>query len=169
MPRKAQSLTLSLWLVGGGAVFGFPEGDAGDGKPFGTSGDKNFAGNIFGGGIFREKVNGLVQFLEDFNERVVFPENHFVVEMFVDPSLEMGFDFPEIYDHAPAVQRLGGHLHVHPAVVPMGVPAFSLILPQPMTVTEVDLAYDAKHGKYAKISLRVGQPVSSKRSEKESV
>jgi hypothetical protein len=45
-------------LVGGETVFGFPEGDAGDGKALGPAGAKNFPGDVFGGGVIGEKVDG---------------------------------------------------------------------------------------------------------------
>jgi hypothetical protein len=69
-----------------------------------------------------------------------------MIEIVIDPTADDLFDLRKIEDHAAAVEG-GGFQHNHrPPVVPVQVPAFALVIEQPMPVTEIDFTSNAKHG-----------------------
>ena len=95
-------------------------------------------GNVLHGRIVVADEHRFAERTERFQQRVVAPQDHPVVELPVDPSLDDALDLSEITDHLPIVQRLRPHLNLRDRVVSVRVLADPVVIEQPMTITEVD-------------------------------
>lgn len=84
----------------------------------------------------------LAELLERPDERVVFAENHLVIQFAVDPSLHHPFDVGEIADHVATVERTRPDFNLRDGVVAVGVLADTVVLEEAMTVAEFDFLGD---------------------------
>ena len=93
-----------------------------------------------------EQVIGFLQLLKSRQNRVVFMQDHLVIEVVIDPRLHHPFDLAEIDDHAQRIELIALNSNDRRAIVPMQMPALATVIQQPMAVTEVDFASNSMHG-----------------------
>jgi hypothetical protein len=107
-----------------------------------------------------EQIIGFLQLLKRRQDRVVFMQDHLVIEVVVDPRLHHPFDLAEIDDHAQRIELIALNSNDRRAIVPVQMPAFAAVIQQAMTVTKVDFASNSMHG------VRIQKPgVSSQNTE----
>ena len=83
---------------------------------------------------------------EGLDERVVMPEDHLVVELAVDPALDLVLDVAEVDHHVPRVEIVGPDLDLGDRVVPVGMLADPVVVEQAVPVAEFDALGDEVHG-----------------------
>ena len=80
------------------------------------------------------------------NRRIVFAEDHPVIEFRIDPEAEGPLDVAEIDQHPPLVERFPlEHDHGF-AVMAVEMPALSCVVEQSVPVAKIDLLRNSIHG-----------------------
>ena len=91
------------------------------------------------GGIARHDEHRLAQPLQRRDERVVFAQNHLVIELAVDPPLDNPLDVGKIADHVAAVERAAGDFDFGHRVVAVRMLADAVVIEQAVAVAELNL------------------------------
>jgi hypothetical protein len=105
----------------------------------------NEFGDAFGSRVLIHQKERLALPLEQWHDRIIFAQQHPMVERLVNPRLQRAFDIREVGHHPASIERISLQIHLDDSVVPMQVPAFSFVLEQPVTVTELDSFRDLEH------------------------
>src|SRR5260221_2544953 len=93
-----------------------------------------------------EQLHRLAQLLERFDERVVVAQQHLVIEFRVDPALDDALDVAEVADHVAIVERPRADFDFRDGILAVRMLADSVVVEQPVAVTEVDAFGDGVHG-----------------------
>ena len=80
-----------------------------------------------------------------FDQRIVVPQHHLVIELAIDPALDDPLDVAEVAHHVAAVERVGAHFDFRDGVVAVRMLADAVVVEQPMAVAEVDALGDGIH------------------------
>ena len=72
-------------------------------------------------------------------------QQHFVIERLVDPRAHDILDLRKVHDHAEAVELGRFERNDGPAVVAVQVPAFAVVVQQPVAVAKADFAGHTVH------------------------
>lgn len=84
----------------------------------------------------------LAELLERPDERVVFAENHFMIQLAVDPSFYDSLDVGEIAHHVAAVEHTRPDFNLGDGVVAVGVLTDSVVVEEAMAVAKFDFLGD---------------------------
>jgi len=103
-------------------------------------------GDALSGRVHVQQKIRLLQLLKRRQDRVVFMQDHLVIEIVVDPRLHHPLDLAEINDHAQSIELIALNSNDRRAIVPMQMPALATVIQQPMAITEVDFASNSMHG-----------------------
>src|SRR5438093_8946136 len=85
-----------------------------------------------------EEIHRLTELLQRLDERIVVAQQHLVVERRIDPAFHDTLDVAEIADHIAVVELAGAHFDFRHGVVSVRVLANTVVIEQPVPVTEVD-------------------------------
>jgi hypothetical protein len=132
--------------AGGGAlltIFGerswrFPDRDADD-RHAGFAGliEDQF-GNAFHSGVAVNDENRFAKLFERGDKRIIVPQNHFVIQLAIDPPFDNTLDIAEVADHIAIIERAGPDLDFRDGVVAVRMFANAVVIEQTVAVTEVD-------------------------------
>ena len=76
--------------------------------------------------------------LQRCDERVVFAENHLVIELAVDPPFDDPLDVGKIADHVAVVERAAADFDLRNGVMAVRVLADAVVVEQPVAVAELN-------------------------------
>ena len=85
-----------------------------------------------------EQVHRLAKRLERFDERIIAPQDHLVIELAIDPPFDDSLDVAEVHHHVAVVETVGADVDLDRRVVSVRVLAHAVIVEQPVAVTELD-------------------------------
>jgi hypothetical protein len=123
---------------------------------------ENEFGDALDGGVAVQNVDGLAELLERLHQGIIMPQQHLVIELFVDPSLHDTLDVAEVADHVAIVERARSNLNLGDGVMAVRMPANAVVVEQPMAVTEIDAL---GHGIHTIVDLTGSVPDSIRRSK----
>jgi hypothetical protein len=124
----------------------FPKRDFHDRQSFAAGVLENEASNVLGRRISRNQHEGFAQRLEEGNGRVVFTQDHAVVQFGIDPGAKRAFDVGKIDEHAALVERFGFQHDDGFSVMAVQMPTLPRVIEQAVSVAKIDLLTDAVHG-----------------------
>ena len=93
-------------------------------------------------GIALDDEHRLAEPLQRSHQRIVFAQDHLVIELFINPSLHDTLDVAEVADHVAIVERAGSHFNLGNGVVAMRVLADAVIIEQAVAVAELNFLRD---------------------------
>ena len=93
-------------------------------------------------GIAVDDKHGLAQPLQRLNQRVIASQDHLVVELAIDPSLDDPLDVREIAHHVAVVERPAADFDLGDGVVAVRVLADAVVVEQAMAVAELNFLGD---------------------------
>src|SRR5271157_2934440 len=102
------------------------------------------------GDVLRRRVrlhheDSLPALTEQRQQGIVAAEQHVVVQVLIDPALNLLLDLAEIDQYSPLIQLGALQGNQGPAVMTVEMAALALVVHQTVPVTEMDLAGDSKH------------------------
>src|SRR5262245_41252909 len=118
--------------VGGPRRRRLPDGDAHDRKAVLARDLVAQAADPLDSGTTADYVDRLAERLQRLHERIVVPEDHLVIELAVDPSLDDALDVAEVDDHVARVERVGANLDLGDGVVAVRMLADAVVVEQAM-------------------------------------
>ncbi len=124
----------------------FPEHDLDDRQTGEARFVMNQAGDVFGRRITVHLEDPLTALPEHRQERVFTTEQHVMIEVFVDPRLNLALDFAEVDENATLIEGWAADRDDRAAIMTVQVAALAVVIEQTMSITEVNLADDAKTG-----------------------
>ncbi len=96
--------------------------------------------DVFGRGILVHQEQWLAGFPQQIDKRIVFPQQHSMVQFLIDPSIDDPLDVPKVENHSPLVEILRLDGNNRPAIMSVEVPALAGVIHQAVAVAEVDFA-----------------------------
>lgn len=108
---------------------------------------ENEPGNVLGRGVHVHDKHRLPLLAKVGQDRIILVKQHPMVESPIDPALYDLFDSGEIHHHAQRVEFGGSDRNDGPAIVAVEVPALTVVVQEPVAVTEADFASDLVHDK----------------------
>ena len=90
------------------------------------------------GRVAVQQIHRLAELLKRYDERIVVPQQHLVIELAVDPRLDDPLDVAEIAHHVPVIERARADLDLGGCIVSVRVLADAVVVEQAVTVAEVD-------------------------------
>ena len=97
------------------------------------------------GGVARHDEHRLAKLLQRADQRIVFPENHLVIELTVHPPFDDSLDVGEVAHHVSAIQRAAGDFNFGNRVVAVRVLTDAVVIEQAVAVAELDTLRDQIH------------------------
>lgn len=106
---------------------------------------KNEAGNVLSRRIAVDQVKRFPGLFQHGNEGIGLAQDHFVIEIFLNPCAQVAFDITKIDEHAPRVQTLTFKDYNGFRIVTMQEAALPVVVEESMAVTELNFLRDAEH------------------------
>src|SRR5437867_9556924 len=122
-----------------------PHLDADHWKPLAARVVEDQTRDALDGGIAVEKKHRLAQLLQWLHQRIVVTQQHFVIDLLIDPALDDSLDIAEVAHHVAAVELSGAHFDFCDRIVPMRMLADAVVVEQPMAITEINTFSDRIH------------------------
>src|SRR5690606_37570879 len=138
-PRRGRRCRKSADPIGGETSRRLPKPGFDDRKALRGREVEDELGDVFGRGVEIDEVERFAQLFQGRHRRVVAPQNHAVVEIFVDPAAHHSFDVGKIEHHAAPVELGGLDYNYGPPAVAMQMAAFSLVVEQAVAIAKIDL------------------------------